>query len=410
MMQYTKGSIIYFEGGAADTVFVLQTGAVSLTSLDIASKKEVVQLIKDNEFFGVKSAISHKPREETATALTDAKTLSLTPDEFEKIFSANKQLMIKMLRVFSNQLRAIHHQIDAMLELSVSMSPEEGIYNVAKSFYNDEMFFVCVDICRQLLERYPNAKNRESTEKLSKSARIHAEKSSGSQKNAVLFQDKLMLSDEKTFSLPAFQRFAKQFKNNSAILLEYEPGNTFYLIQSGYVQLLKSTNGSTKNLDILSPGEFFGEMAILENSPRSATCIAVTDVEVLEFNKENFGLLITGNPQIALILLKLFCKRIFDQKRRFKILCIPDVQTRIADVFLMLDEMSPPINASEKTRTFNVTVADIAHWAGTSVDVTRGEINRYVQQQRLQVSKDKIVVTNIGDLRRIVDIHTTTKH
>ena len=46
-------------------------------------------------------------------------------------------------------------------------------------------------------------------------------------------------------------------------------GDCFYLIQSGRVQLVKCVNGAKKNLDILKPGEFFGEMAILENKARS---------------------------------------------------------------------------------------------------------------------------------------------
>ena len=48
-----------------------------------------------------------------------------------------------------------------------------------------------------------------------------------------------------------------------------------------------------------------------------------------------------GNPQIALTLLKMFTKRIYDQKRRFMILTLDDVQARVADVFLMLDVWMP---------------------------------------------------------------------
>ena len=57
----------------------------------------------------------------------------------------------------------------------------------------------------------------------------------------------------KHFSLPAFSRFAKQFEPGSVIISEYEPGDCFYLIQSGQVQLVKCVNGAKKNLDILMP-------------------------------------------------------------------------------------------------------------------------------------------------------------
>ena len=204
--------------------------------------------------------------------------------------------------------------------------------------------------------------------------------------------------------MPAFARFAKDYEPGEVIISEFEPGDSFYLIQSGKVQLVKCVNGSKKNLDILKPGEFFGEMAILDNSPRSATCMASGKVRCLEFNKENFELLITGNPQMALLLLKLFCKRIYDQKRRFKILVIKDLQARIADVFLMLDEMNPPASEMEKQRRFNVTVADISHWAGLSVEATKDEITKFIAAHRIEVYDTQVVVNNINDMRRLYEM------
>ena len=158
-----------------------------------------------------------------------------------------------------------------------------------------------------------------------------------------------------------------------------------------------------KNLDILKPGEFFGEMAILDNSPRSATCMASGYVKCLEFNKENFELLITGNPQIALVLLKLFCKRIYDQKRRFRILVVKDLQARLADVFLMLDEMNPTMNPAEKARRFNVTISDMAHWSGLSLEVTHEEINKLIEKRKIEMYDNYIIVNNIVDMKRMYD-------
>ncbi|MCA1950802.1 MAG: cyclic nucleotide-binding domain-containing protein, partial [Treponema sp.] len=144
--------------------------------------------------------------------------------------------------------------------------------------------------------------------------------------------------------LGAFSRFARGFQKGEIIFSEFEPGDAFYLIQSGRVQLVKIIGDIEKTLDILHPSEMFGEMAILEDSPRSATAIALDDVKVLEFNRANFEVLMMGNPQIALKLLKLFTKRIYDQKRRFMILTLEDPQAKIADVFLMLDETQPAID------------------------------------------------------------------
>jgi CRP-like cAMP-binding protein len=407
-MQYSKGSIVYFEGDKDEQIFILQKGMVILTSTDIETGVTVTEHIKEGEFFGVKSAFGHFPREETATVLSDSFAISMNVAEFEKLFTANKALIMKMLRVFSNQLRTIHRKIESVLKSSVSVDQPSGMMEVANSFYNDEQYKACCDICLKLLKRFPAAHNKEAVAKLYTGSKMRAEKMSKRQTQPTLTANlgTGAASAEaalKAFSLPAFARFAKEFDQGTVIIAEYEPGDTFYLIQDGFVQLAKCVNGSKKNLDILRPGEVFGEMAILENSPRSATCVAATKVKALEFNKENFELLITGNPQMALILLRLFCKRIYDQKRRFRILCMTDLQARIADVFLMFDEMNPVFNPNERSRRFNLTVQDVAHWAGLPVGVARDEVGKYTEKRKLEVQDNYIVVTNILDFRRIVD-------
>lgn len=203
--------------------------------------------------------------------------------------------------------------------------------------------------------------------------------------------------------LAAFSRFARIFQKGEIIFSEFEPGDAFYLIQSGRVQLVKVIGDIEKTLDILQPSEMFGEMAILEDSPRSATAIALDQVKVLEFNRANFEVLMMGNPQIALKLLKLFTKRIYDQKRRFMILTLDDPQAKIADVFLMLDETQPPTDRDSEKREFKTTVDDIAHWAGISGDQARDVLNHFVTQRRVELYQDKIVVKNINDFMRFVN-------
>jgi len=202
--------------------------------------------------------------------------------------------------------------------------------------------------------------------------------------------------------MAAFGRFARTFQPGEMIFSEFEPGDAFYLIQSGRVELVKIIGDIEKTLDILQPSEMFGEMALLENSPRSATAIALDTVKVLEFNRQNFEILMLGNPKIALTLLKMFTKRIYDSKRRFMILTLDDEQAKIADVFLMLDETQTNIDKTSERREFNTTVEDIAHWAGMGVNQARDIINHFVTQRRMELFNDKIAVKNINDFSRFV--------
>ncbi|MFC2281800.1 MAG: Crp/Fnr family transcriptional regulator [Treponema socranskii subsp. buccale] len=402
-MQYTKGSIVYFEGDKDERIFILQKGILVLTTTDVETHQPVTEQVKNGEFFGVKSALGRFPREETATALTDCVSIALTIQEFEQIFSSNKEIIMKMLRVFSNQLRLIHKKTEAILN-NVPEDQQTGMIAVAKSFYNDEEYLSCCDICVKFLSLYPNTAKKDEVAKLYADAKLRNTKIKEKIKSSdTTEEDEEASGALKQFALPAFKRFAKQYKPGNVIISEFEPGNSFYLIQSGRVQLVKCVNGAKKNLDIMKPGEFFGEMAILDNSPRSATCVAIGNVECLEFNKENFQLLIMGNPQIAIILLKLFCKRIYDQRRRLRTLAIKDVQARIADVFLMFDEMNPSVNANDRQRKFNVSAADVAHWAGLSPEATRDEINKFVEKRKIEVYDNYIIVDNIADMKRIVD-------
>ncbi len=405
-MSYTKGSIIYFAGDRDERVFILQKGCVVITSTDIETNLPVTEQIKTGEFFGVKSALGHFPREETATVLTDSTCLSLTVQEFESIFSSNKALIMKMLRVFSNQLRQIHKKTEEILNKDLTINQQSGMLSVAQAFYDDENWRSAADVCLNYLKRYPTAANKEAVAKMYTTANARAQKMAKSQDEEISTSSTTTDSALKLFELPAFNRFAKKYEKGQVIITEFEPGDSFYLIQTGTVQLVKCVNGQNKNLDILKPGEFFGEMAILDNSPRSATCLAESAVQCLEFNRANFEILITGNPQIALNILKLFCKRIYDQKRRFKILVIQDLQARIADVFCMLDEMTPPVNPNDRHRRFNVTIQEVGHWAGLTYDQTRDEISRFISAHKIDVMDSYIIVNNIADMKRIVDTRT----
>ncbi|MDR1868058.1 MAG: Crp/Fnr family transcriptional regulator [Treponema sp.] len=201
-----------------------------------------------------------------------------------------------------------------------------------------------------------------------------------------------------------FSRFSKSFSNDDIIFSEFEKGDTFYLIQTGQVKLVKIAGNIEKIIDVLQPSDMFGEMAILENSPRTATALAVGEVTLLEFNRQNFNILMQGNPQIALELLKTFAKRIYDQKRRLAILTMHDPQAKIASVFLLLAETNPN-DAESDRREFFMDIEDLAHWAGLSVSKTRDALSNFINQRIVESTGDKIIVKNINLMTRFIPLH-----
>ncbi len=199
-----------------------------------------------------------------------------------------------------------------------------------------------------------------------------------------------------------FDKFGKVFHPNQILFCEYEPGNDFYLIKEGKVKITKTVGSSIKTLDVLEAGDILGEMAILEEQPRSATAIAITEVKALNFNRANFEMLMTKNPALAMKLLHVFSIRIYDAKRRLSILLMEDIVGKVADVFVMLHEKSN-LNDNFHEVILHTTVEDIANWCAQPVGEVQKVINQYAKTGKLDLYPDKIVIHNINDFQRIVN-------
>lgn len=199
-----------------------------------------------------------------------------------------------------------------------------------------------------------------------------------------------------------FDRFGKTFQAGELIFCEFEQGNDFYLIQEGKVRITKIVGSTIKTIDILEPGEIFGEMAILEEQPRSASAIAIDEVRVLNFNRANFELLLTKNPQLAMRVLTVFTKRLYDAKRRLMILLLDDSVGKVCDVFLMLYEKEHGNDTSKQEIVLKVTADDIASWCALPIAEVHNVFSQFKKNHKIEVYTDRVVLKNIVDIQRIV--------
>ena len=204
-IQFTKGSIVYFSGDRDDRVYILQRGLLVLTSIDVETDNPITEYVKEGEFFGVKSALGHFPREETATVVNDAVVVSMSVAEFEKLFSSNKPLIMKMLRVFSNQLRAVHKKLESIMSNNTEIDVQSEMISIATCFYNDGQYKSCCDVCLKYLKSYPNSTVKEKIVKLYENAKKRMEKLSA---RGILQQPEMPITSNGSneFSLPAFSR------------------------------------------------------------------------------------------------------------------------------------------------------------------------------------------------------------
>lgn len=201
-------------------------------------------------------------------------------------------------------------------------------------------------------------------------------------------------------------KYEKTYEPGDVIFCEYEKGDEFYIIKEGKVRITKIQDNKEKSLDVMEPPAILGEMAIIEDAPRSATAIAETQVKLVALKKSNFNELLVSNPIWALSLIKILSKRIFDSQRRLEILSLKENDAKVLDTILMLTEWKGIIPATyQETKPVdleNVKSEDIAHWCGLDAGECERNIVRYINMGRLERKGSTLIVKNLQDIYRLV--------
>ncbi|MBD3216393.1 MAG: hypothetical protein GF311_27520 [Candidatus Lokiarchaeota archaeon] len=136
--------------------------------------------------------------------------------------------------------------------------------------------------------------------------------------------------------------------------------------------------------------------------PRSATAVAENEVSMLEFDKNSFAQLVQAQPGIAIKLLKLFASRIYDQKRKLKIMNMPDNESKVLDVFLMLAERMNIDSENTREVDFEIDAVEVANWAGISLKDCDATLANLEKGGRLVVRDKSVKVNNLYQVSRYV--------
>ena len=181
-LRFKSGSLIYARGEAADKIFILQTGKVSLVFSDMETGENLREQVQPGEFFGVKSALGRYPREENAITAADSDLMALTVQEFETLALSNTRIIMKMLKVFSGQMRRIHIQVSKLTE-SEEIKPDEGLFGIGEKYLKRKRYAHAKYIFSRYMELYPADKRTESASenlRLAQAALAAEEKSKAS--------------------------------------------------------------------------------------------------------------------------------------------------------------------------------------------------------------------------------------
>ena len=125
------------------------------------------------------------------------------------------------------------------------------------------------------------------------------------------------------------ERFGKFYPAGAVLFREGEPGFEMFAIHSGRVQLTKRMKERDAVLATLGPGDFFGEMAILNNRPRSATAVIALDAWLLVIDARTFEAMIRARAEIAVRMIKTLAARLEQANQQIELLLLKDTNHRV---------------------------------------------------------------------------------
>jgi CRP/FNR family cyclic AMP-dependent transcriptional regulator len=133
-----------------------------------------------------------------------------------------------------------------------------------------------------------------------------------------------------------FQRYGQEYPKGTVVFTDGEPGKQVFVLQSGRVEIIKKVGELETKLAVLGPGEFFGEMAIISNKPRSATAVVTEDSKLLVIDPKTFEGMIRGNSEIALRMIKRLAERLSDASEQIENLLMMDPDRRVVHRLLQV--------------------------------------------------------------------------
>ena len=196
----------------------------------------------------------------------------------------------------------------------------------------------------------------------------------------------------------------RRYPRGALIFVAGDPGTQLYLIERGRVKIgLTSSEGQEVVLTTLGPGDFFGDLALLDGEPRSADASALEDCQLLLLAREEFLHFLEAHPRVAVALLAVLSRRLRRNAQLVQDAAFLDLPARLASVLLQLTQApGEPADQGEPS-TAQVTQAELAGRIGA----TRESVNRwlgiYERQGLIRRQRGAITVLRPDALRRQIE-------
>lgn len=197
----------------------------------------------------------------------------------------------------------------------------------------------------------------------------------------------------------------RRFSPGQVIFHLGDPGGLLYLISRGKVKISHTTSdGQEVVLAILGPGDFFGEMALIDDAPRSATAITLEPSETWTLHREEFIQYLTDNPDFALHVLKTLARHIRRLNTQLADIFFLDLPGRLARTLLNLADQYGRRGTDGTVIDLALTQTDLAEMTGaTRVSINKA-LGRFRRAGWIRVVGRQVTVIDRAALEGLLEV------
>lgn len=193
----------------------------------------------------------------------------------------------------------------------------------------------------------------------------------------------------------------QKYKKGNIVVLEQESGAALFVIVTGKVKVVRTDeDGREVILSMFGPGEFFGEMSLLDGLARSASVVATLKSELFMIHRRDFLQLLEEYPQVAISLLAELAMRLRKADMQIKSLSLKDAAGRVANVLLMLSDDLGVFRKGKVEIEDLPLQQDIANMAGTSRETVSRMIHHFIRNSEVDLKGNKLTINDYETFRK----------
>src|SRR5437016_5220855 len=196
-------------------------------------------------------------------------------------------------------------------------------------------------------------------------------------------------------------RYAKHstLKRGATIVSRGDPGNSLIAVISGTVKIsVSSADGRSAILNLIGPGEIFGEVAVLDGLARTADATANTNCEIFVIDRREFIPFVRSQPALAMKFIELLCTRLRRTSDQVEEVILQNLPGRLASALLRLTEKHKPGD-----RTIAITQQEISEMVGMSRESINKQLRAWAARSWVRLEHGAIVVLNAAMLRELIE-------